>query len=447
MTLHKSLLATLLCATTLLACGDNNNADADDKPAPQPDRYPELVAADPLALEAVELGLGLHHGESIALAGEKAENLKLARELFPHAMLQIQSYDELTHQYGEYTYFRADSENPDSAITFINTPKKGEMGPRTGDLRDELDTALARAGAKKFDSQSVVIDVWRTNREWYVRWDGLLDQNINTQGIGPYGMGREEMVDDLLQELEKVAEDVRPRYMIIGTEMELLWSKDMMQEGIARGEWSGFLAFYQDAVQRIKSASPETKVGVGINWDRFATQVAPAFASLEMRELEEGEEVSRDEMLDRAFRDLLLPLITWGDVLTLQSYATPDAENAWYYQWLRRLPELYMVDPGVVWYSISSPIQGSASSQAQRNYMESFLEWNGGVNVEAIYWERLMNIDGSNGANQQLAGRCKSMVEDASKGFRLPRERCFDGLFDSVFQPKPILTGFQVGFE
>ena len=439
-------LLMALCLATTTACGGNNDTP---EPEPEPDLYPDLEEAEPLTLDSVELGIGLHHGEALALANNKGENLEEARGVFSHANLQVQAYDELTHQFGEYTYFRIDGgENPRGAIEFIQTPAAGEVAVRTADLKDEATSALGRVGADDFESVSVTVDFWRTNREWYVRWDGLLGDDANTVGIGPYGFGREEMVDDLLDEITDIARQNEPKYMVIGSEMELLWAQEMMTPGIAIGEWSGFLSFYQDAVDRIKEVSPNTKVGVGINWDRFVTEVVPAYIILETQGQEFDEPLELDEQIDRAFRALILPTLVWGDTLTLMSYVAPGNEDAaLYYQWLRRLPDLYEIDPEIVYYSVGSPISNSAANQAQRNYMVNFLEWNAGVNVGAIYWERLMNIDGSNGANQQIDGRCKALVEDADKNFLLPRERCFDGLFDSVFQIKPIMSGLKNNFE
>ena len=439
-------LLMALCLATTTACGGNNDTP---EPEPEPDLYPDLEEAEPLTLDSVELGIGLHHGEALALANNKGENLEEARGVFSHANLQVQAYDELTHQFGEYTYFRIDGgENPRGAIEFIQTPAAGEVAVRTADLKDEATSALGRVGADDFESVSVTVDFWRTNRQWYVRWDGLLGDDANTVGIGPYGFGREEMVDDLLDEITDIARQNEPKYMVIGSEMELLWAQEMMTPGIAIGEWSGFLSFYQDAVDRIKEVSPNTKVGVGINWDRFVTEVVPAYIILETQGQEFDEPLELDEQIDRAFRALILPTLVWGDTLTLMSYVAPGNEDAeLYYQWLRRLPDLYEIDPEIVYYSVGSPISNSAANQAQRNYMVNFLEWNAGVNVGAIYWERLMNIDGSNGANQQIDGRCKALVEDADKNFLLPRERCFDGLFDSVFQIKPIMSGLKNNFE
>jgi hypothetical protein len=89
----------------------------------------------------------------------------------------------------------------------------------------------------------------------------------------------------------------------------------------------------------------------------------------------------------------------------------------------------------VVWYAVGSPVDNAAAELRQKNYLEDFLTWNAGVNVEAVYWDRLLNIDGANGSGQQVGGRCEALIS-TSKNFLLPKQRCFDGLFDSTFQVK-----------
>lgn len=431
-------------ALCVVACGggEDDSADPADQMQMEPERFPALEEAEPLALSEVRVGVGVHHGAPLAFAVQGAEGFERARAIFANVMMHVRSHDEQAHQYGEYTAYRVpmnEVTDQRSAIAFIQTPAEGDFAPRVDDLDAELDRATGRANIEEFEGRSVVMDLWRTNGEWYVRWDGLLSDEANTMGIGPYGLGRQDMVEDLLNQIEQVAREHEPTYFIIGDDMERLWATDG-GEGISSGEWSAFLAFYQRAAARIRDASPDTKIGAGIHWDRFVNQVVPVHARLWAEGDEELEEAVAldEEHLDRAFRDLLLPLVEWGDVLSLKSYVEGGDDPSWYYQYLRRLPELYMTDVPVVWYSIAAPITNGASAQAQRNYLEDFLSWNAGVNVEAIYWARLLNIDGANGANQQITGRCESVVEDESKQFLLPRSRCFDGAFDSIYQPKEV---------
>lgn len=437
-----------------LACvgcsgGSDENSDMAAEAIEEPDRFPELEAAEPLDLKALQsadkLGVAAHHGEFRAAYEFSPTTLVRARDIFPHALYRVQSYDELTQQYGEYTYYSITGPDVESSVAYLQNKGKGKVTVRVKDLEAEINNSLGQAGASAFDERSVVIDFWRTNREWLVRWDGLLDQEVNVTGIGPYGLARQEMRDDLLASIEQVATDLKPEYMILGEDMEQLWLKgESGKLDVYDAEWFAFLLFYQDAVARIRSASPETRVGVGINWDVFVNQVSVEYGKLELGDAEgAGDLVPSEELLDRAFRGILLPLAEWGDVLTLRSYRAATDDATWYYQFLRRLEALYGEDIPVVWYDIGTPTDGSATAQRQRNYIDTFTEWNAGVNVEALFWGRLYNIDGADGSNQTITGRCKSLVEDTDKNFMLPRERCFDGLFDTIFNAKPGLLAME----
>lgn len=419
-----------------VGCGGNNTTE-EEPPPPEP--YPALEEAEPMSWADVDRGVGLHHGEVLAVTNDTPESFEDARGVFDHSMLRLLSYDEFTQQYGEYTAYQNTGANARSAAAFLSDRSLGEFEPRAGDLRAEVANGVSATSASAFASESIVIDFWRTNDEWWIRWDGLLDEDVNTMGIGPYGFAREDYVNDLLNQIEVVAQQAQPRTFVIGSEMERLWATDG-GEGVSIAEWSAFFAFYQEAASRIQSVSPETQVGVGINWDRFVNEVVPAWTRLERTPDEQmmATEVTVDNAeLDRAFRALIIPFVEYGGALTLMSYPQGEVEDPWYYQFLRRIPDLYMIDPGVTWYSVGKPVENSASNLQQRDYIEDFAQWNAGVNVEAVYWERLLNIDGANGVNQQITTRCRSMVEDEDKNFNLERNKCFDGMFTSLFQPKP----------
>lgn len=445
----------LLCscaALLLIGVGCSGGSDPDDGASmevEEPDRFPELEPAEPLDLKALQsadkLGVGAHHGEFRAAYELSPNTLGRARDIFSHTLYNVQSYDELTQQYGEYTYYSVTGPDVESSVAYLQNKSKGKMGVRIKDLEAEINNALAQAGSSSFNERSVVIDFWRTNREWLVRWDGLLDQDANIVGVGPYGLARQEMKADLLASIEQIASDIKPEYMILGEDMEQLWLKgESGKLDVYNAEWFAFLLFYQEAVARIRSASPETRVGVGINWDVFVNQVSVEYGEMALAGSEEAADVvPSEELLDQAFRGILLPLAEWGDVLTLRSYRSADDDATWYYQFLRRLESLYGEDIPVVWYDIGTPTEGSATAQRQRNYIEAFKDWNAGVNVEALFWGRLYNIDGADGSNQTITGRCKSLVEDTDKNFMLRKERCFDGLFDTVFNAKPGLLAFE----
>ncbi len=433
----------------LAACGGGDADDqVEEKPA-EPERFPELEPAEPLDLKALagsdSLGIGAHHGEFVAFSRNSPANLERARAIFSHALYHVQTYDELTQQYGEYTYYNITEGDADKASVFLQDKARGKMDVRVDDLDEEITDAFTATTVDSFAKKSIVIDFFRTNGEWHVRWDGLLDQSINVEGIGPYGLARQDMRDDLLDQIADIAETHTPEYIILGDDLEQLWLKGNSGElEVYKGEWFVFLTFFQEAVARIKAASPNTKVGAGINWDAFVKDVTLEYGKFAVRSSAESSDVVlNEELLDEAYRAIILPLTEWGDVLSLRSYIGPDTDMDWSYQFLRRLPDLYGTDTPVVWYDVGTPTDGSSTAQRQRNYIDAFVQWNAGVNVEAVFWGRLINIDGANGANQMINGRCKSLVEDEDKNFMLDRQRCFDGVFDTIFMPKPALLGFE----
>jgi len=433
-----------LVVALLTGCG-NNTTDPNAK------TFPFLTPADPLVLtdNALTRGVGVYSGEPLAFAlNEEDLRANSTTGNFPkiaaatsHAMLHLKSYDELTQDFGEYVYYGIRQSEPQrSPGDFINQPGQGDLSRRALDLNSELDAALMRVDLTGLEQRSVVVDFFRTRGDWYVRWDGLLTAE-NRMGKGAYGLGREDMYNDLLDELGKVARNLEPSYFIVGDGMERLLAGDGGSEGISPGEWANFVSFYRDAYDTIKEASPNTRVGVGINWDRFATDVVRYYVP-------EGD-IGAEE-IDVAFTNALLPLLSkeaerngavrrvvTADIIALSSYAAEDDPAAkGYYQFLRRLPALYGLEQPVVFYSIGSPVDSRAGEPLQGQYIEAFADWVGGVDVEAIFWERMIDIDGSNAAGGMVAPPCGTLVSSEGRAFELPLSRCFDGLFDATFEVK-----------
>ena len=423
-------------------------ADAGGEPAKKktPEQlYPALAAAPPLDLKKVSAaGYGLYHGTATAFASDSNASLALKRALgLRHVIYHAQTFDELAVELGEYTYHPVPSSIPNQRgpEVFANQATEGALRARVLDLKKELQAATMAAGAQPPETESLVVDLWRINRSWYVQWNGLFNPETQSKTALIYGLADDQMVSGVLKSIEETARELKPKYLVIGDEMERLYAQEG-GNGIAKQEWSALIAFFQDAIKRIKDASPDTKVGVGINWDRFANQVALEYA----KDAGLGTTMT-PEVLDQAFRAIVLPLIEAGGILTLRSSSPPgDAPKA-YYQFLRRLPDLYGVNPPVVWYSLSSPIQSLSGDPTQANVVASFLSWNAGVNVEAVYWARLANVDGANGTGDMILGRCKTLSEDTGKDFLLPKSECFDGLFDSLFSIKPAFGKFETAIK
>ena len=420
--------------SSLAACGGDDNNDA---PA-APERYPELPAAEPLDLPGAELGVGVRSGSAIAAAFFAPNIYTDVTATFDHAFLHVQAYDEAAPSFGEYLTYAPPAEAMGRAPTaFIGAnTSDARFERRAPDLFDELDAADAETGSGGFASRSVVLNMWRLRKDWWVRWDGNLGDPANLVGQGPYGLNRPAMYDDLLDQIEAVARTQQPRYFIVGDEMELLLGSDN-GDGFSEAEFGNFMQFYRAAVTRIKAASPNTQVGAGINWDRFVEQVAPLYAT--------GAESRNLAVLDRAFEAVVLPLAQHGDILALKSYRGPDDAEIDFpvanltvmdsYQFLRRVNDLYEVDAPLVFYSIGSPVSTTVGYRAQQNYLESFATWTAGLDPEVVAWRFMLNFDGTDTNDQVPAARCHAFTT-SERNFEMPLSACYDGLVTSVFSKK-----------
>lgn len=421
----------------LAACGgsaDNNDASN------EPDRYPTLAAAEPLDLPNREIGIGVRSGGPIAAAFFKPSIYKDVVDTLPHAFLHVQAYDEGAPTFGEYVSYAAP---PDAmarpATQFLGANSdNARFQARAPDLYDEIAAADAESGSSGFASESVVLNMWRLRKDWWVRWDGNLQDEANLKGKGPYGLNRKNFYDDVLDQIEAVAQAKKPRYFIIGDEMELLLASDN-GEGFSLADFANFMQFYRAAVDRIHAQSPDTQVGAGINWDRFVSRVAPLYAT--------GAEKRNLEVLDRAFEAVIVPIAEYGDIIALKSYRGPDDETITFpvadltvtesYQFLRRIPDLYELDAPIVFYSIGSPVTTSVGYLAQKNYLDSFATWTAGLDPAVIAWRFMLNFDGTDTSDQVVSARCDAFTT-SDKPFEMPLSACFDGLITSVFSKKDV---------
>lgn len=416
----------LITPTLLLLLAASCGADVDFA-----ERTFEL---EPLVLPEQSLGVGVRSGSAIANAHFAPNVYKEVVGVLPHAFLHVQAYDEAAPTFGEFTSYAAPPEAMGrTAGDFIGANSgNARFAPRVADLMNEIDSAGAEAGAN-FTTHSVVLNLWRLRKDWWVRWDGNLGDESNTKGRGNYGMNRRDMYDDILGQIELVASTHKPAYFVVGDEMELLLATDD-GDGFAPGDFINFVQFYRAAVTRIKAVSPNTKVGVGINWDRFVERVAPLYESLYDEEA--------IDPLKRAFEAVVLPLAEAGDVMALKSYRGANdvdidlplgkitVEESYQY--------LHNSTTPIIFYSVGSPVTTPVGYQAQRNVLESFATWAAGLEPEVVAWRFMQNFEGSDTSDQQVTARCEAFTTSA-RAFEMPLSACFDGVVTSVFSTKPAL--------
>lgn len=417
----------------LVGCGDEEEGGPADL------RLADLPAADPMVYHTQNLGVGLHHGATVQLKPGASANgvLERVRPVVDHAFLHVSGYDLFAATFGEYLYYAADSgAQARNAGFFQSNRAAARFQPRAGDLVAEVKGAMANLG-EDFASYSVVLDFWNPTAGWYAPWDG----NTNRPPTN-FGFFRDDLREDFLAQISAVAQAHQPRYFIVGSDMERLLLPG--SSTFSQAEFANYVNFFQQAVKAIHAVSPQTQVGAGINWDRFAQQVAPAYvAALNGAPASDAPEGAlRHEDLHTAFSAIVLPLVSAGDILALKSYVKPVDAQPSTYQFLRRLNELYQSDAPLVWYSIGSPVSASAGYTQQRLYLEQFAEWNAGLTPQVVAWGALMNIDGSDVGSGEIASVCKGMT-GAANGFNVALERCFDGLFSSDLQPKPVFQALR----
>ncbi len=415
---------SILLAAAQVGCGGDSGAS----------RYPKLSKGSALHYQSARLAVQLHHGETVQLdpAASDGGVLGAARGVFSHAFLHVGVYDQFAPTFGEYLYYPpANGSGARGPSDFASNRAAGKFGARADDLYDEVNTAMGKGSFDDFASYSVVLDFWKADGTWYVPWDGQLDR-----GQGSFGFYRDDMRQAVLDQIKKVAQDHKPRYFIVGSDMERLLGTDG-GDPLSETDFSNFVTFFQQAVATIHDVSPQTKVGAGINWDNFYRNVAPRYAQdAGAASADTQDQPTSNAALDTAFEAALLPLAEAGDIVALKSYTDPSTAQVSAYQFLRRLGPLYGLHKPLVWYSIGSPVSSAAGYTQQRIYLESFAKWNAGLDPEMVAWRALLNIDGADLGGGSVGGRCRGLTGD-SNDFHLPKTSCFDGLFSSVLQPKP----------
>ncbi|RVU48633.1 hypothetical protein EA187_04160 [Lujinxingia sediminis] len=412
-----ALVAASLALGSLMACGGED------------DPFTELEPVAPLSLDKSQIGVGIHHGDALALAANRPESVEVVNATATHGLLRVKSYDEIATVVGEYHAHSLPSrfEVRDASDFPASGTPAGRLAARADDLVAEVELAGQEAQVELVSELSIVVDFWRERGDWLVRWDGLLNQGTNIEGEGTYGFTRQEMVDDLIADLSEVAETHQPTWIIVGDAMDRLVAGPD-GEPISEAEFDAFKDFFAQAVDAIKEASPETKVAAGFHWENITNVIAARYADGEVNEA----------AIDQAFAEVVLPLVNTGDAVALRSYAVPQDMVESHYQYLRRIEAIHGVTKPVVVYSASSPITSQTAYAQQASYFTRLLEYLGGVNVELLAWERLTNIDGVDTTDQAIIGRCRTLSNPENRVVQMEQSRCFDGLF-SLFRPKAVM--------
>ncbi len=435
---YLSLRATSVLFASCLVLAGCGGTDGGEEGGGEDGGNGEL---EPLELSPDQLGVGVHHGAGAALeeAGSAAsEAIDSTEQTFSTTMLHLKVYDEFAWRVGEWTVnkapsgedredYRSEGEYQNDADLESSETPLGSFEQRSGDLADEVDRVF---GDGAFAETGIVLDFWRSRGDWYVHWEGNLSpnemSNTNLYGEGDYGFFDSEMTDSIGDQLERVAEEHEPRYLVIGEQMGRLLAREE-GPGFGADEFANFRTFYREIAVEIRQSSGSTRVGAGFDWDHFVKYVAPQYGPAEKGT------VPSDETLERAFEAVILPFAEVGGMIALESYREPAPEVD-YYEFLATLDERFdLGNTELVWYSIGSPIDSDQSPEIQRNFVENFIDWNAGVEPDLIAWRALMDFDGS--AQDGGPGAPCSTLRDDER-FQMPETRCFDGLIDATSQKK-----------
>lgn len=383
-----SIITLALLAVSAVGCGEEEEAspDAGDATIPMP-------SGAPLTLSPENAGVGVTFGDMGLLTGHSS--FELVDAAFTTAVLPIPILDEKKAL--EFT-----PENIRSQPAPVQSKK------RTEELLDEIDDAIeADADAEDFGAYVLVIDVFRVNGSWPVRWDGVGVRE--TDGPGAYDFSRDDMRDeekDIILKAVAEAHERKPlKRVVVGAAIERL-------QLVNPEDFGNFVSFYEEVYDAIKAQWPELEVSPGLNWDRFITDVAALYTP--------GgtvEEVTFAQ-IRAAWREIAEPLFAKADFLGLQAEPNPDyysgtPENLPVSQYAL-LAEVQGSRP-VVWYAVNWPVTSAAEKVTQRDYLRKFLEYNAGNDVELIAWKGIRDLG---------PDACPRIVELGG-----PTSDCFAGIF------------------
>ncbi len=425
----------LLLASTLLmasACGDDTPSGEEAEPV------------IPITVTAAQRGLGVFDGDA-AIIGQvdAADELNAA---FSHLVLRRQLRDELIISRQGTTAL--------SDALFSATVEA---------LRTEIDGALA------LDKTVLVLDLFRVSdgarpgspEPYITSWDH------NDRDPDRYGFWRGDLREAILTEVSTAATEQQPDIFVVGAEMERYLG---MPGGL--DDYANFVSLYQEAYAAIKAASPQTRVGVGIDWVRFRLDVVPQQV-LAVHELPEGVDLgdepgavscaslTGDEedralleaaCVEKAFSLYIEPLlrhvdaaaapvvegeerayVTTADVLALSaSPAQTDFGNQ-----PATCPEDFFAPlrawstiAPVVYYDVQWRVTSSVGFNKQDEWYSVLVDRNSGVSVEIIAWHTLTDM---------VINDCGKLTGDLGA----PASICLGGLWADSSAPKDVYDTIQ----
>lgn len=390
------LLATLIAPATLAlaACAEE----------PQD---PEFISAPgaPLTLTNATRGLNIHAMQSLYNNTDV-----VARDLAAAESVVLWS-----QTFSEYE------------ATQVGAGSEPRLENRVAAILDEPDLGPLVAGAGR---RYLTVDLQRLDREWIVDWRGLdrdapdvRQQSLTFQVRADQEQSdmQEALTESVLAALDEA--DGTISSVIIGTEMDR-WYFDNP------GDWPYYVQWVHATRDAIAAQYPDVRVGAGLNWSTFMTNIVPTFSvdgTIDyLTVLAAWEAVIDPLYFDAVNATPLLDFYAFSSIPDPLQFGGDPANIPW--EHFAGIPTVFAEEPDraqipVAWFALGWPSNIDAPEPSGR-FLTRFLEFNGGYDVELVAWW---------GFNHLLEGECNKMV---SVDIGASTALCFAGMYPAI----PVLS-------
>lgn len=408
------LLSSLCLATCLVACGDEEPKD------------PEFLAppSSSLVLTNELRGLAAFNTNSYKTAGQI-----VARDLesVSHVVVHSQLYSELTHL-----------GSPDASA------------PRLENELRELYNAGVGADLGQVANTWLVVELDRLDGTWLADWtDGVRDNPDVRQQDFTFQARADVRAEDyqnaiIARTLAALSDaPVTPDAVILGSRLDAHYLR-------APADWAALTRFVRRWETEVRSAHPDVRLSVGLNWSSFMDDIVPGFAA----------SAGRDRVdylaMAAAWDTVIQPLYfdeTGRRVLDFYAFASiPDAAR--YGNSPASLPDTHYAgiptmfrENGdrrlpVAWFAIGLPVENNAPTRS-REFLDRFLALNNGYDIQLVSWW---------GFNHLLPSECDRIIARRQPGeafsnrtIEASRPACLRGMYDDnplISQNNPIVARF-----
>lgn len=358
-----SIFLPLTLAGALVACGDE----------PEPD--PEFLAAP---------------GAAITLSNDlRGINLRPLQSLFGNPDFVVRDFQAASaavielQTYGE----------------FEQTQSADRTAPRiTSRIEALYDQAAVGPAIVAADRRYLVVDLQRLDRQWVNDWRGLdRDSPDNRAQSLTFQIRADqhdsdlqlEVTESILDALESANGTIES--VVVGIEMDRWYDENP-------GDWVYYVQWVHSLRDELRAAQPGIRVGAGINWHGFMANVVPAFAVdgvVDFVAVRDAWNAVIDPLyFDEETETTLLDFYAFSALADAASFQdTPELvtweQFAGIETMFRESPERASIP--VAWFSVGW-MSLSESFEPAARYLQRFLGFNGGYDVELVSWTSYVNL-------------------------------------------------------